>query len=308
MSKEEDLKELMGKFSTPKNKNKGAVKNILNVNSTTNETDLEGIQELNLDLLVEFKNHPFAVTYNDDMKKLCESIENLGVLVPITVRKFNNKYEIVSGHRRVFASKELGLKKIPALVKQLDDNQAIIEMVDSNMNREELLFSERAFAYDMQLKAMKVLRERGEQKYKNKRSIEMLAEETGENRNTIRRLIRLTELNRGLLELVDEKSIPFLTGVELSYLTKKEQKRLKSRMDKLKTIPSTSQVKKMREYDGTLSEEEIDSILTESKKKQSIKVILSHTILSEYFDEDASLEEMTDTIIELLDGWKKQKQ
>lgn len=235
----------------------------------------ERVQSLPLDRLMPFPNHPFKVLDDEKMQETVESIKERGVLVPILVRPTNDgNFEIVSGHRRHHASLLAGKTEIPAIVREMDDDTAILLMVDSNLQREELLPSEKAFAYKMKLDAMK--RQAGRpsknsaqigRNFDGKESRELLADQTGESRNQISRYIRLTSLVPDLLNRVDNKTIAFNAAVEVSYLTEPEQKMLCDAIEREECTPNLKQARRLKQFsqDGKLDENVIDAIMTEEK-------------------------------------------
>ena len=252
----------------------------------------ERIQNLPLDKLEPFPNHPFKVIDDDKMLETVESIKERGVLVPILVRPKNDgNFEIVSGHRRHHASQLAGLTEIPAIVREMDDDTAILLMVDSNLQREELLPSEKAFAYKMKLDAMKRQGQRTDltsaqigRKFDGKESRELLAEQVGESRNQISRFIRLTNLVPNLLDRVDNKTMAFNAAVEVSYLTEPEQLMLCDAIEREECTPNLSQAKRLKQYsqDGKLDENVMDAIMTEEKPIED-KLVLKGDVLAKYF-------------------------
>ncbi len=271
-----------------------------------------GITEVLISALINFENHPFKIIDDEKMADMVESIKEYGVLTPIIVRAKNDKYEIVSGHRRKYACAKAGITKIPAIIKQLNDDEATLLMVDSNIQREEILPSERAFAYKMKLEAMK--RQAGRPKKNSSqvgthlRADEQLAEETGESRNQIQRFIRLTNLNKDLLEMVDIKKIPFNTAVELSYLKEKEQEILYSAINKYETIPSMKQAARLKNFskEEKLDKNVIDAIMTE-ETETPIKINLTGKNLQKYFPKEYTQKQMEDVIFKLLEEWANKK-
>jgi len=272
-----------------------------------------GITEILISALVDFENHPFKIIDDDKMADMVESIKEYGVLTPIIVRAKDNKYEIISGHRRKFACAKAGITKIPAIIKELNDDEATLLMVDSNIQRDEILPSERAFAYKMKLEAMK--RQAGRPKnnctqvgynFEGKKSVEILAEETGESRNQIQRFIRLTNLNKDLLEMVDTKKIPFNTAVELSYLKENEQETLYSAITEYETIPSMKQAARLKNFskEEKLDKNVIDAIMTE-ETETPIKINLTGKSLKKYFPKEYTQKQMEDVIFKLLEDWAK---
>ena len=249
----------------------------------------ERVQSLPLDRLMPFPNHPFKVLDDEKMQETVESIKERGVLVPILVRPTNDgNFEIVSGHRRHHASLLAGKTEIPAIVREMDDDTAILLMVDSNLQREELLPSEKAFAYKMKLDAMK--RQAGRpsknsaqigRNFDGKESRELLADQTGESRNQISRYIRLTSLVPDLLNRVDNKTIAFNAAVEVSYLTEPEQKMLCDAIEREECTPNLKQARRLKQFsqDGKLDENVIDAIMTEEKPIED-KLVLKGDVLA----------------------------
>lgn len=271
------------------------------------------IQEIPLSELHSFKDHPFKVLDDEDMENMVESIKQYGVLVPVIVRLDpTGGYELIAGHRRHHASKLAGLETIPALVHSLDDDAATIIMVDSNLQRESLLPSERAFAYKMKLEAMSHQGERMDltsaqvgRKLAGKESREILAEQVGQSRNQISRYIRLTELVKPLLDMVDEKKIALNPAYELSFLSKDEQVALMDVMKREQVMPSLSQAQRLKKFsqDGTLSEAVISAILSEEKADKGGKVTFKTNALKKYFPDNYTAQDMQETIIALLEKW-----
>lgn len=276
----------------------------------------ETIQEISLSQLHSFKDHPFKVLDNEDMANLVESIKQYGVLVPVIVRLDPaGGYELIAGHRRHHASKLAGLETIPALVRSLDDDAATIIMVDSNLQRESLLPSERAFAYKMKLDAMK--RRAGRPSKENlsqvgtqKRSDELLAEQVGESRNQIQRYIRLTKLVEPLLAMLDEKKIALNSAYKLSFLSKDEQAALIKVIKRTQIMPSLSQTQRLKTFseDGTLSEAVISAILSKTKADKAEKVTFKTNTLKKYFPDNYTTQDMQETIIALLEKWKEREE
>ncbi len=267
--------------------------------NNSNDENLEKVVTIPLKNLVAFKNHPFKVLDDEKMEETKESIEKYGVLVPIIARpKADGKYEIIAGHRRKHACSLLGNETIPTLVRDLDDEESIVIMVDSNIQRENLLFSEKAFAFKMKLEAIKKQGKRtdltcAQVGHKLVKSVEIVASEAGESKNQIKRYIRLTELTSELLDMVDNKKVPFNTGVELSYLSKEEQDVLLYKIKDLEVIPSMVQATKMKKYssDNNLTDEVIEVILLENKEKP-IQVTLKASKIHKYFKKDTPKEEV----------------
>lgn len=276
----------------------------------------ERVQSLPLDKMEPFPNHPFKVIDDDKMLETVESIKERGVLVPILVRPKNDgNFEIVSGHRRHHASQLAGLTEIPAIVREMDDDTAILLMVDSNLQREELLPSEKAFAYKMKLDAMKRQGQRTDltsaqigRKFDGKESRELLAEQVGESRNQISRFIRLTNLVPDLLDRADNKTMAFNAAVEVSYLTEPEQLMLCDAIEREECTPNLSQAKRLKQYsqDGKLDENVIDAIMTEEKPIED-KLVLKGDVLAKYFPRTYTPSQKQKIIVKLLEDWHKRQ-
>ena len=294
-----------------------SVDDLFNLNGGAEEKDGH-IEELSLDTLHPFSGHPFKVLDDDKMQDLVQSIREYGVLNPLLVRpKDSGGYELISGHRRKHACELAGIKTAPCMVREIDDDEATLLMVDSNIQREELLYSEKAFAYKMKLDAMKRRAGRpradgdnngsqvGNFSEKGVKSIEIMADEVNESRNQIHRYIRLTELLPVLLERVDNKRIPFGVGVELSYLNHAEQEVLLQVMDKLAVVPSLAQAVKMKQLskDKKLDEEGIEQLLSK-EKKQPGAFKLERKKIDGYFPGDYTDEQKERLIYELLQAWR----
>ena len=278
----------------------------------------EKIVEIPLSELHPFKDHPFKVIDNEAMFDTAESIKQYGVLVPAIARpREDGGYELVSGHRRKRACELASLETMPVIIRNLDDNAATIIMVDSNLQRENILPSERAFAYKLKLSAMKrqagrPAKENGSQVGNNlsgKKSSELLAEQTGESKNQIFRYIRLTELVPELLSMVDEKKIAFNPAVELSYLKSDEQLLLIDAIDTEQATPSLSQAQRLKKFsaEGKLSLEVMSAIMSEEKKGEIDKVTLTGDKIKKYFPKSYTTQQMEATIIKLLEGWHKKR-
>lgn len=281
---------------------------------TISEKSGESIQDVELDKLVPFKDHPFKVFDDEAMQEMVESIRKYGVLVPGIARpKTDGRYELIAGHRRKFASELAGKTTMPVLIRELDEDEAVLSMVDSNLQRENLLPSEKAWAYRMKLEAIR--RKAGRpaennsgqvvQNLKGKRSVEIVAEDTGENYKQIQRYIRLTELLPTLLSMVDDKKLPFNPAVELSYLKPNEQKELFELMQELPVIPSLEQAKRLKKFsqEGKLNKNVMDAILTE-KSSSIVQITLKKEKLKQYFPNTYSQKQMEDIIFSLLETWK----
>ncbi len=272
------------------------------------------VVDIPLDELHPFRNHPFKVRDDADMEKTVESIQEFGVLQPAIVRPDRDGgYEILSGHRRHHASEIAGLQTLPCIVRDLDDDAATILMVDSNLQREEILPSERAWAFKMKLDAMKHQGERRDltscQIGTKSRSDEMLGEQVGESARTVQRYIRLTNLDPELLQLVDDKMMGFNSAYELSFLNPEQQKDLLSAIDYAQAIPSLSQAQRIKKLalNGEITQEGMNIILSEEKKQDLDRVTLKHDTLKKYFPKSYTPKQMEDTIIKLLDQWQKKR-
>lgn len=278
----------------------------------------EKVQEIPLGELHPFRNHPFKVKDDAAMQDTVDSVREYGVLVPAIARPDpNGGYELIAGHRRHHASELAGKETMPVIVRDLDDDAATIIMVDSNLQREELLPSERAFAYKMKLEAMKHQGERLDltsaqvgRKLENRESREILAEQVGQSRNQISRFIRLTELIPTLLDMVDERKIAFNPAVELSYLKKEEQTLLLEAMDSEQATPSLSQAQRLKKFSQQkmLSLDVMRAVMSEEKKTDLDRVTLKNETLRKYFPKSYTPKQMEDTIIKLLEGWYKKRQ
>lgn len=274
--------------------------------------DGEQVEDLGLHELVPFQNHPFQVNEDSHLTELKESISRQGVATPIIVRpKGRGTFEIISGHRRVKACQLLDLKTVPAFIRDLDDDAAILFMVDTNIQRESLLYSEKAFAYKMKMDALKRQGKRNDLTSsplgtKLDRTDAQLAQENGESKNQIHRYIRLTELTPDLLALVDRKKLPFQTGVELSYLNQDEQVWVWDVMQEQHTNPTLEQAGKLKRFsrNGALTSQVVQNTL-EVKKSKAIKLSLKAD-MRDYFPKDTSTKEMEAVILGLLQKWKEQ--
>ena len=280
------------------------------------DTQREKVQNIPLEELHPFKNHPFKVKDDAAMQDTVDSVREYGVLVPAIARPDpSGGYELIAGHRRHHASELAGKETVPVIVRDLDDDAATIIMVDSNLQREELLPSERAFAYKMKLDAMKrqagrPSRENVSQVGTQKRSDQIMAEQVGESRNQIQRFIRLTELIPTLLDRVDERKIAFNPAVELSYLKKEEQTLLLEAMDSEQATPSLSQAQRLKKFSQQkmLSLDVMRAVMSEEKKNDLDRVTLKNETLRRYFPKSYTPKQMEDTIIKLLEGWYKKRQ
>lgn len=281
------------------------------------EAQLEKVIKLNPAEISDFPNHPFKVKQDNDMAEMVESIKKYGVLVPTLVRpKEDGGYEMVAGHRRKFAALLAGVSEIPCIVRSLTDDEATIVMVDSNLQREKILPSEKAFAYKMKLEAIKRQGRRTdltsaplEPKLKGSRSNEELAANSPDSRSQIQRYIRLTELIPPVLQMVDDGKIAFRPAVELSYLSKEQQESLYSTMECEDCTPSLAQAIKMKEFskDGKLTDEVILSIMQEEKPNQREQLKIPKERISKYFAPGTPAQKIEDTIIKALELYRKRE-
>ena len=281
------------------------------------QKDQEHVKNISVYDISDFPNHPFKVKMDDKMVETIESIREHGVLVPALVReKPTGGYEMISGHRRKMASELAGLENIPCIVRNLSDDEAVIVMVDSNLQREEILPSEKAFAYKMKLDVMKRQGQRTDltssplaTKLKGKRSDELLGEEVGESKDQIRRYIRLTYLIPEILDMVDNKKIAMRPAVELSYLPKEEQEILYDTMESEDCTPSHAQAIKIRKFsaEGRLNEDVLLSIMAEEKPNQVEKWKIPKNRLKKYFPSGTSQQKMEETIIKALELYRKRE-
>ena len=279
------------------------------------ESQLERVQNIPVRELVPFKNHPFKVLDDESMLRTTESIAEYGVLTPLIARPLDHGgYEIISGHRRAHAAELAGLSEVPVLVRDMDDDAATVLMVDSNLQRENILPSERAFAYKMKLEAMKHQGSRsdltlGQVVPKFKRSTEAIAEGTGESYKQVQRYIRLTNLVPDLLDLVDCKQISFNPAVELSYLSPEEQETFLQAMDEVQAAPSLSQAQRLKKLaqEGNFTMDAAREIMNEVKKGDLERVTFRNEQLRRFFPRSYTAQQMQDTIIKLLDQWQKKK-
>jgi len=272
--------------------------------------------EIPLSELYPFKDHPFKVKDDEKMQDTADSIREYGVLVPALARpRVGGGYEIISGHRRKRGCEIAGLGTMPVIVRDLDDDAAVIVMVDSNIQRESLLPSERAFAFKMKLEALKHQGARTDMTSsqlgtKLGRADDLLAEQAGTSRNQVQRFIRLTNLIPEILEMVDNRKIAFNPAVELSYLKTDEQKMLLEAMDCEQTTPSLSQAQRLKKFsqEGRLSEDVMLAIMSEEKKQDVDRVTFTRDELRKYFPKDYTPKQMEETILKLLNGWSRRRQ
>ena len=278
------------------------------------ENQLERVQSIRLSALVPFKEHPFKVVDDEAMLRTTESIAQYGVLTPLIARPLEDgSYEIISGHRRAHAAELAGLTEVPVLVRQMDDDAATVLMVDSNLQRENILPSERAYAYKMKLEAMKHQGERTDltsvQVGPKLDAASKIGDDTGESRSQIKRYIRLTNLIPELLDLVDQKQISFNPAVELSYLKAEEQEMFIQAMDEVQAAPSLSQAQRLKKLsqEGGFTLDAAREIMNEVKKGDLERVTFRNEQLRKYFPRSYTTQQMQNTILKLLDQWQKKK-
>lgn len=270
------------------------------------------IRQIPLSELVPFKDHPFRIVEDEAMLRITESISEYGVLTPIIARPKDGGFEIISGHRRAYAAKQAGLREVPVIVKELNDDEATVLMVDSNFQRERILPSERAFAYKMKMEA---LRHQGERtdlssaQVAPKLSTEIIAEDAGISKDSVKRYIRLTNLIPDILTLVDEGKIGFTPAVELSYLKPEEQEMFLEAMDYAQASPSLSQAQRMKKLsqEGRCTPELFQEIMYEVKKDDLERVTFRNEQLRKYFPKSYSIRQMQETIMKLLEQWQKRR-
>lgn len=302
--------------SSARNIELASVDDLFSTQESRDDAKREKVMEIPLAELHPFRGHPFKVLDDEKMAETVESVKQYGVLVPAIARPDpNGGYEIVSGHRRHRASQLAGMGTLPVIIRELDDDEATIIMVDSNLQRETLLPSERAFAYKMKLEAIKHQGERcdltsrqvGE---KSETSIQLVANQAGESQRQVQRYIRLTELIPQLLDMVDEKKIAFNPAYELSFLTTEEQERLLDAMDSEQATPSLSQAQRLKKFsqEGRCTPEVMCAILGEEKKSDMDKVTLGTDTLRKYFPQSYTPARMQETIIKLLEQWQRKRQ
>lgn len=283
------------------------------------DSQLEKVQKIPISELVPFKNHPFKVVDDESMLRTTESIAQFGVLTPLIARPLEDGgYEIISGHRRAHAAEAAGLTEVPVIVRDMDDDAATVLMVDSNLQRENILPSERAFAYKMKMDAMKRQGERTDLQAEGTscqvgtklRTDEIIAEGLNESARNVQRYIRLTNLIPELLDMVDQKQISFNPAVELSYLTPEEQQHVIEAMDFTQAAPSLSQAQRLKKLsqEGGCTLEAMQDILGEVKKGDLERVAFKSEQLRKYFPKSYTPKQMSDTIIKLLEQWQKKRQ
>ena len=289
---------------------------IFSTEESRQEQQREQVQQIPIGELFPFKNHPFKVLDDESMQRTVESVEQYGVLSPLIARpRPEGGYEIISGHRRQHAAQLAGLDALPVIVCQMDDDAAVLLMVDSNLQRENILPSERAFAYKMKLEAIKNQGARsdltsGQIVQKSKLSIERVAEDAGEGYKTVQRFIRLTNLIPELLDMVDEKKIAFNPAVELSYLDESQQRDFLEAMNDTQNAPSLSQAQRLKKLaqEGHFSYDVAFAVMGEEKKDELDKVVIKNDTLRKYFPRSYTPKQMEDTIIKLLEQWQRKQQ
>ena len=290
-----------------------SVDDIFQTEENRADAQRERVQEIPLDQLKPFKNHPFKVRDDQRMLDTVDSIREYGVLVPAIARPDpEGGYELISGHRRKRGCEMAGLQTMPVIIRELDDDAAVLVMVDSNIQREELLPSERAFAYKMKLEALKHQGARSDltsTQVAQKLSVQKVGDDAGVSKDQVRRFIRLTELISELLDMVDERKLAFNPAVEVSYLKQDEQRMLLEAMDAEQTTPSLSQAQRLKKFsqEGRLTEEAMSAIMSEEKKSEMDKVTLRSDTLHKYFPKSYTPKQMEQTIIRLLDVWKRRQ-
>ena len=283
------------------------------------EEQREQVQQIPIDALHPFTNHPFKVLDDEAMTRTVESIAQYGVLAPLIARPRpdGDGYEIISGHRRQYAAKLAGLETLPVIVRQMSDDAAVILMVDSNLQREHILPSERAFAYKMKLEALKNQGARSDltcgqigHKLNGAKARDIVADESGDNARNVQRFIRLTNLVPELLDMVDEKKIAFNPAVELSYLDESQQRDFLEAMNDTQNAPSLSQAQRLKKLaqEGHFSYDVAFAVMGEEKKDEMDKVVIKNDTLRKYFPRSYTPKQMEDTIIKLLDQWQRKQQ
>ena len=287
---------------------------IFSTEESRQEQQREQVQQIPIGELFPFKNHPFKVLDDESMQRTVESVEQYGVLSPLIARpRPEGGYEIISGHRRQHAAQLAGLDALPVIVRNMDDDAAVLLMVDSNLQRENILPSERAFAYKMKLEALKNQGARSDLtsvQVAPKLSTEKIGEEVGMSKDNVKRYIRLTNLVPELLDMVDEKKIAFNPAVELSYLDEAQQRDFLEAMNDTQNAPSLSQAQRLKKLaqDGHFSYDVAFAVMGEEKKDELDKVVIKNDTLRKYFPRSYTPKQMEDTIIKLLDQWQRKQQ
>ena len=290
---------------------------IFTTEESRSESQQEHVQMIPLSELHPFEGHPFRVVDDEEMQKTVESVKQYGVLTPAIARPDpDGGYEIISGHRRLRASELAGLETLPVIVREMDDDTAIIFMVDSNLQREHILPSERAFAYRMKMDAIKHQGQRADltcaqegHKLDGRKSRDIVAEEAGVSKNQVSRYIRLTELIPEIRDMVDEKKIAFNPAVELSYLKPEEQREFLEAMDYAQAAPSLSQAQRLKKLsqEGGCRLDAMCDVMSEQKKDDMTTITISHDVLRKYFPKSYTPQQMQDVIVKLLDQWQKKR-
>ena len=291
---------------------------IFSTEESRQEQQREQVQQIPIGELFPFKNHPFKVLDDESMQRTVESVEQYGVLSPLIARpRPEGGYEIISGHRRQHAAQLAGLDVLPVIVRNLDDDAAVLLMVDSNLQRENILPSERAFAYKMKLEALKNQGARSDltcgqfgHKLIGAKARDIVADESGDNARNVQRFIRLTSLIPELLDMVDEKKIAFNPAVELSYLDESQQRDFLEAMNDTQNAPSLSQAQRLKKLaqEGHFSYDVAFAVMGEEKKDELDKVVIKNDTLRKYFPRSYTPKQMEDTIIKLLDQWQRKQQ
>ena len=287
---------------------------IFSTEESRQEQQREQVQQIPIGELFPFKNHPFKVLDDESMQRTVESVEQYGVLSPLIARpRPEGGYEIISGHRRQHAAQLAGLDTLPVIVRQMDDDAAVLLMVDSNLQRENILPSERAFAYKMKLEALKNQGARSDltsAQVAPKLSTEKIGEEVGMSKDNVKRYIRLTNLVPELLDMVDEKKIAFNPAVELSYLDEAQQRDFLEAMNDTQNAPSLSQAQRLKKLaqEGHFSYDVAFAVMGEEKKDELDKVVIKNDTLRKYFPRSYTPKQMEDTIIKLLEQWQRKQQ
>ena len=288
---------------------------IFSTEESRQEQQREQVQQIPIGELFPFKNHPFKVLDDESMQRTVESVEQYGVLSPLIARpRPEGGYEIISGHRRQHAAQLAGLDTLPVIVRQMDDDAAVLLMVDSNLQRENILPSERAFAYKMKLEALKNQGARSDltsaQLGRKLETADIVGQESGDSRNQVRRFIRLTNLMPELLDMVDEKKIAFNPAVELSYLDESQQRDFLEAMNDTQNAPSLSQAQRLKRLaqEGHFSYDVAFAVMGEEKKDELDKVVIKNDTLRKYFPRSYTPKQMEDTIIKLLEQWQRKQQ
>jgi len=288
---------------------------IFSTEESRQEQQREQVQQIPIGELFPFKNHPFKVLDDESMQRTVESVEQYGVLSPLIARpRPEGGYEIISGHRRQHAAQLAGLDALPVIVRQMDDDAAVLLMVDSNLQRENILPSERAFTYKMKLEALKNQGARSDltssQVGMKLQALDIVGQEAGDSRNQVHRFIRLTSLIPELLDMVDEKKIAFNPAVELSYLDESQQRDFLEAMNDTQNAPSLSQAQRLKRLaqEGHFSYDVAFAVMGEEKKDELDKVVIKNDTLRKYFPRSYTPKQMEDTIIKLLDQWQRKQQ